>query len=117
MLEHIKRFAWWRYIKADIDRFCKNCSVCLQNKIYFEPKVPILEHPLAQNVWSRAHMDLVGPLPVSKKGNKYILTVVCAFSRFALTVAIPDKKMATVSRYMVNRILSVVGCPDVLYSD
>ena len=68
-------------------------------------------------VWSKVHIDLIGPLPESKKKNKYILTVIDAFSRFAFAVAIPDKKMFTVARAMVDNILSLIGCPDILYSD
>ena len=85
--------------------------------MYFLPKIPILEHPEVTTVWSRVHMDLVGPLPESKKGHKYILTVIDSFSRFALTVPLPDKKMITVARAMVNEIFAVLGCPDILYSD
>ena len=62
-------------------------------------------------------MDLIGPLPESKKKNKYILTVIDAFSRFALCAPIPDKKMYTVARAMVDNVLSVIGCPEILYSD
>ena len=62
-------------------------------------------------------MDLIGPLPESRKGNKYILTVIDSFSRFTLSVPLPDKKMFTVARAMVNEVFSVLGCPDILYSD
>ena len=62
-------------------------------------------------------MDLIGPLPESKKGNKYILTVIDSFSRFALSVPLPDKKMITVARAMVNEVFSVLGCLDILYFD
>ena len=62
-------------------------------------------------------MDLIGPLPESRKGNKYILTVIDSFSRFVRVVALPDKKMYTVARAMVNDVFSIVGTPDILYSD
>ena len=31
MVEHIKTFAWWKYIRPDTEKFCKNCSVCKQD--------------------------------------------------------------------------------------
>ena len=117
MTEHLKTFSWWRFLCRDTKLYCENCQICKQNKVYFSPKIPILEHPEVTTVWSRVHIDLIGPLPESKNKSKYILTVIDSFSRFALTSSLPDKKMITVARAMVNEIFAVVGCPDVLYSD
>ena len=117
MMEHLKSFVWWRFLARDTKKFCKNCHICNQNKIYISHRIPVLEHPKVTRPWSRCHIDLVGPLPQSHKGNKYILTVVDAFSRFSLATPLPDKRMVTVARAMVNDVFSILGCPDVLYSD
>ena len=94
MNEHLKTFAWWRFMGRDTKFYCENCQICIKNKFYLAPKTPILEHPVVKTVWSRVHIDLIGPLPVSNKGFKYIFTVIDAFSRFALTIPLRDKKNA-----------------------
>ena len=35
MTEHLKTFAWWRFLSKDIKRYCENCQICKQNKGYF----------------------------------------------------------------------------------
>ena len=45
MTEHLKTFAWWRFLARDTKQYCENCQICKQNKVYFSSKIPILEHP------------------------------------------------------------------------
>ena len=117
MCEHIKLYAWWKTLVKDVKKLCEFCQVCKQNKFYKAPQIPILQHPEVSAVWSKVHMDLIGPLPKSTKGHQYILTVIDAFRRFARCIPIENKKMYTVARAMVNEVFTVIGVPDILYSD
>ena len=42
-------------------------------------------------------VDLIGPLPETQKGNKYIMTVSCLFSKWPEATALPDKTATGVS--------------------
>jgi len=57
------------------------------------------------SVWS---IDLSGAYPTSNN-NKYILSAICPFTKFAFTEAIPDKTAATVAKVIVNKIILVHG--------
>ena len=45
----------------------------------------------------RIHMDLFGPCKTSDAGNKYVLTMTDAFTKYAEIVAIPNKEAVTVA--------------------
>ena len=55
--------------------------------------------------WFHVGVDLIGPLcPISKEGNRYILTLSDLFSKFVEAVPFPDKCAKSVSRILVKVI-------------
>ena len=47
--------------------------------------------PVTDEVWHTIGVDLIGPLPETPKGKKYIMTVSCLFSKWPKATALPDK--------------------------
>ena len=62
-------------------------------------------------------MDLVDPLPLSNNKNKYILTILDHFSRFVVTVHIPDKSAKTVCSSIYTRWIALFGSHDSIRTD
>jgi hypothetical protein len=63
------------------------------------------------------HLDLVGPLPTTARGNTYILTVKDSATKFVVVVPIIDKSAATVARALVERVYLRLGAPDRIITD
>ena len=87
------------------------CSKHAKNK----PKIPIgtIE---ANGVWDLVCIDLWKSGVTSKKGNKYVLTVVDAFSKLAVPIAIPSKKAEVVAKALME-VISDKGPMRRLHSD
>ncbi|KAL5487243.1 hypothetical protein EMCRGX_G019822 [Ephydatia muelleri] len=51
-------------------------------------------------VWHTIGVDLIGPLPETQKGNKYIMTVSCLFSKWPEATALPDKTATGVAEFL-----------------
>ena len=47
-------------------------------------------------------MDLIGPLPETSLGNKYIITLTDYFSKWAEATALPDKTAVSVAKFMYS---------------
>ena len=45
-------------------------------------------------------IDLVGPLPITSRGNKYIVTLVDYFSKWPEAEALPDKSAEGVALFL-----------------
>ena len=45
-------------------------------------------------------VDLIGPLPKRSRGNKYIMTVSCLFSRWPEATALPDESSVGVAEFL-----------------
>ncbi len=86
----LKHF-FWPSMKSDVAKFCKSCHACqLPGKPnqYLLP-APLKPIPVLGEPFKRILIDCVGPLPKTKSGNSYLLTLMCASTRFpeAITVA------------------------------
>lgn len=53
-------------------------------------KAGMIPLPLKTHPFQRIAMDLVGPLPRSKRGNRYILTIVDYVTRYLEAIALPS---------------------------
>ena len=65
----------------------------------------------------RIHIDIVGLLPRSKSGKRYILTVQCSFTKWAEAFAIPNQRATTCARVLVKNWVCRYGVPDSIHSD
>jgi len=56
-------------------------------------------------------MDLIGPLKLTPKGNRFILTVVDYYTKWVEAVAIPRKDAVTVAKALHENVYCRNGAP------
>ena len=69
------------------------------------------------SIWSRTHIDFIGPLKEAKNKGKYILLVVDAFSKWPEAFALHSCDAITVAQVLYKEIFIRYGAPSVLISD
>ena len=109
---------WWPRLNQDVHRWNAACVPCEQKKR--PPKtttVPLKPIPVPTAPFQRIAMDIVGPLPLSNRGNKYLLVFSEYLTRWPEAVAIPDQTAETVANQFVNKIVCRHGCPEVVLTD
>ena len=62
-------------------------------------------------------IDLVGPLPKTRNGNKYILSIEDSFYRFVKAIPIKTKEAVHVAKPLMEHHICVFGCPIEILSD
>jgi predicted aspartyl protease len=77
--QRILRRFYWPTVFADVKRFCGQCSICQKTSSRRPLKAPMIPLPIISEPFSRIAMDIVGPLPKSQSGNKYLL-VICDYA-------------------------------------
>lgn len=106
---------YWPDCAGDVSRFCAACAKC--QMIGRKPmKVPLGTHPVIQEAFYRVAMDLIGPLPLTEHGNRYILTVVDFATRYPLALALKQTDSETVAEALIE-MFSQVGIPAEVLSD
>lgn len=65
----------------------------------------------------RVAIDVLGPLPETDQGNKYILIAMDYFSKWPEAYALPNQETVTVANVLVSQFFSRFGVPGELHSD
>ena len=62
-------------------------------------------------------MDILGPLPTTQRGNRYILVFSDYFTHWAEAYSVPNQEAATVAKVFVDQWICQFGAPNVVNSD
>ena len=65
----------------------------------------------------RVALDVLGPLPESDHGNKYILVVADYFTKWTESYSMPNQEATTVAKLLVEEFVVRFGVPRQLHSD
>jgi hypothetical protein len=82
----------WRGMASDVAAWCRDCQLCARGKVSPQHTAPVQPIPVPERRFTHVHVDLVGPLPASTEGFKYLFTMVDRSSRWL--EAVPLKSMA-----------------------
>ena len=75
---------FWQNMRRDIVNYCRSCYVCqvLGKPNQTIPCAALKPIPAFDEPFTKVIIDCVGPLPKTKAGNQYLLTIMCASTRF-----------------------------------
>ena len=79
-------------------------------------KVPMVKTPIIREPFSKIAIDIVGPLSRTKKGNKYILTVIDEDTRNPKPFPLPSIEVGRKAQSLVQ-LFSRIGVARVILSD
>ena len=113
----ISRKYWWETLREDVSEFIKKCEACAKRKTGHRIVAPLGDALTAQEFLDIVSLDIVGPLPITKKGNKYLLTFIDHFTRFCEAIPIAQQNAETVAKEFVRRIITQFGVPKNLLTD
>ena len=116
--DKILRHFWWPTLRKDVSEYCKSCHTCQvvgkpNQKI---PPAPLKPIPAFEEPFSRVMIDCVGPLPKTRSGNQYMLTIMCASTRFPEAIPLRNIKAATIVKAL-TKFFTFVGLPKSIQSD
>lgn len=109
------RYFWDGYFN-DTEHFVQQCDLCARYKTSRKTKAPLMPMPFA-GPWERVGVDLVGPLPVTGKGSRFIIVFTDYFSRWVEAVPLPNAEAATCAEAFLREIVCRFGAPRELLSD
>ena len=100
----------------DVAEYCKCCDTCQRVNNKFTKQRPEL-HPIpVSDVWKQIGIDLIGPLPETERGNKYIITATDYFSKWLEAAALQDKTALGVAEFLFS-LFCRHGWPEIVLSN
>lgn len=97
---------YWKGMRRDVATFVKNCNKCKLTKVTVKNREPMVITRTPLRPFDVLVIDTIGPLPTSKQGNRYAVTIVCDLSKYLVIIPIPDKQASTVAKAIFKKIRS-----------
>ena len=113
----LQHFIWPR-VKKSVSVYIKTCHTCqVTGKPNQVIKVdPLCPTPAVSEPFDHLIIDCVGPLPPSKSGSVYLLTVMCQSTRYPAAYPLRTLSAKAVVRAF-SQFISIFGIPKVVQSD
>ena len=96
---------------TSVHEWCQTCHSCMSRKRPQQTRRGALENIKAEYPLEIMAMDIVGPLPTSKSGNKYILVISDYFTKWAEAFGILNQEAITVATKLVKHVSAGCQCP------
>ena len=108
--------AWWPGMQDDVINYVRRCDTC-------QKRAKNKEIPEAASATIRAEpfsyigIDVMGPLPVTLTGKRYIILAVDFFTKYTEAVAVEEADAQTVVKFIHSDIICRHGVPKEITSD
>ena len=61
--------------------------------------------------WETVSIDVVGPLPVDGRSNRFIVTIMDVYSRYFIAIPVRNHRASTVSKCLYESVVAYFGAP------
>ena len=114
----VLQYFYWPGISRDIKQYCRSCRVCQSvGKPNQNPAVaPLKPISVAGEPFSHVIIDCVGPLPKTREGNQYLLTIMCGNTRFPEAFPLWNIKAPKIVKALI-KFFTLFGLPQSVQSD
>lgn len=104
-------------MKRDIKKYIKSCESCKINKTERRKvKAPMEITSTASQPFEKLCLDIVGPLPLTENGNKYIITMQDELTKYSQAYSVPQHDSETIAKTLFN-FISHYGIPKSILTD
>ena len=111
-----ERFYWPGY-EQDIETYIRECEQCQRRNPPNPRPIAPLGTIKTTEPFEKISWDIMGPLPISEQGNRYIVVVTDLFSKWVEAFAIRDTTSSTLATVLVDEVISRYGAPTCIHSD
>ena len=104
-LERLKARYYWPGYEQDTVQWVKQCEQCQKRNPPQPNPVAPLGTIAATRPFEKLSWDIMGPLPTSSQGNKYILVITDLFTKWVEAFPLKDTTATTLATTMLNEVI------------
>ena len=107
---------FWPGMQSDIIKFVKSCQICQkrERKKGEAPLQPIKKFP---KPFYQVGMDVMGPLPLTISGKRYIVIAVDHFTKWVEIRALEQNDAQSIAQFFYEDVICQHGVPEILSTD
>jgi len=105
--QRIEAYFFWPRMHKMISSHVRSCHNCqLVKPLKVKERQPLQPITIRTHAWDDISIDVLGgDLPLSIKGNKYLLVILCNTSKFVHAIPIPNLRAQTIATKLVDFFL------------
>lgn len=115
--KRVRESYYWPGMSNDILKYVRSCEVCKSQKPEQRRPYGHMSSRKVSRPWEIVSTDLIGPLPLSRSGNRYILVVTDLFTKYALLFPLRKATSQAVVKHIENDVFMIYGVPERLICD
>ena len=115
-LGNLRRSFFFRNMYTVCANYISGCPKCQQKDRGRKLQAPLGNMPKPLGAWHTVAVDVLGPLPQTRSGKRYIVVVTDYLTRFVITVATKDQTAETTADALMEKFLEF-GLPERLITD
>ena len=115
-LGNLRRSFFFRNMYTVCTDYISGCPQCQQKDRGRKLQAPLGNMPKPLGAWHTVAVDVLGPLPQTRTGKKYIVVVTDYLTRFVITIATKDQTAETTADALMEKFLEF-GLPERLITD
>ena len=116
-LGKVREKLYWSSLQKDVRNYVAGCKKCLMRKAPSRLKRAPMQIVHSGLPMERIATDILGELPETDEGNRYILVISDYFTKWTEAFAMPNMEAKTVARIIVEEVIVRFGVPYTIHSD
>ena len=114
----IRQHYYWENMKLDIQNFIQQCLQCqLKKCVRIKTKQPMVITDTPGTSFDKVAMDIVGPIPKTRRDNEYILTIQDQLTKFCVAIPLPNATASTSADALVKHFICIFGPSKAIFTD
>ncbi|KFD64451.1 hypothetical protein M514_23298 [Trichuris suis] len=116
-VERVRQRFYWPGYRTDARHYVNTCFHCqARNNPATTARAPLQLQRVARP-WQKVAIDIMGPLPPTENGNRYILVVMDCFTKFAEAFPLPNQEAKTVTAAEMDQLICRYGIPESIHTN
>lgn len=116
--KRMRQHFYWNTMKKDIQNFIQQCRTCqLKKLVRVKTKNPMVITDTPGTAFDKVAMDIVGPLPITKNGNQYILTIQDLLTKYSIGIPLKGITSIEIADAFTKRFICTFGAPKAVLTD
>ena len=116
-LAKVRQRYYWPGLQSDVRSYVTGCGQCNKRKRPQKTKRAPMQLYETSCPMDRIATDILGELPETESGNKYILVVSDYFTKWTESFPMPNMEASTVAKIIVEEFIVRFGVPSYVHSD
>ena len=115
-LAKLRERFYFKHMHGHCAKYIEGCETCQEKDRGRKLKAPLGTLPKPWGAWHTVAVDVLGPLPQTRLGNKYVILITDYLTRFVIALAVKDQTAETTAGALMQKFLEF-GFPARLITD